>query len=322
MRGAEHPSKVQWTRPFLRPLMPLTEIAAHQTFIEIADGIHDDLEVNQLLNITDNIPLAFQLVATVAASEGCCATLYRWKLERTAMLSAGHNKRSNLEISIILSLSSPRMSSLPRAVDLLSLMSLLPDGISDTDLVQSKPPIPEILTCKTTLVRTSLAYVDPTGRLKLLAPIREYIYGAIPPSSNLVQPLQKHLSDLLKLWTTWLQGSPLPAGGIHQLFSNLGNLHNLLLHALKYGPANLVETMKSIILLNRLNLIMNRGLTPLMMCMSELLPKIDDHRIHGQFITEAFQAYEFNTITNPEKSIDEGMKHFQMINDVEGEGEL
>ncbi|KAJ7815337.1 P-loop containing nucleoside triphosphate hydrolase protein, partial [Mycena olivaceomarginata] len=189
MRGAERPSKVQWTHPFLHPLMPLTRGAARQTFIDIADEIHDDSEIDQLLEITDNIPLAVQLVATVAASEGCQATLERWKHERTAMLSAGYDKRSNLELSIMLSLSSPRMLSSPHAVELLSLMSLLTDGISDTDLEQSKPPLPDIPQCKTTLIRTSLAYVDHAGRFKLLSPIREYIHTARPPSASLVRPL-------------------------------------------------------------------------------------------------------------------------------------
>ncbi|KAJ7870095.1 P-loop containing nucleoside triphosphate hydrolase protein, partial [Mycena olivaceomarginata] len=199
MRGAERPSKVQWTRPFLRPLMPLAPIAARQTFIDIADELHDNPAVEQLLGITDNVPLAVQLVATIAAPEGCQATLERWKLERTALLSAGYDKRSNLEISIMLSLSSPRMLCWHHAVELLSLMSLLSDGISDVDLVQSKPPIPDIPRCKTTLVRTSLAYVDHAGRFKVLAPIREYIQTTRPPSPLLVRPLRKHLNHLLKL---------------------------------------------------------------------------------------------------------------------------
>ncbi|KAJ7789620.1 hypothetical protein B0H14DRAFT_3115730 [Mycena olivaceomarginata] len=172
MRGAERPSKVQWTHPFLRPLIPLTPVAAHQTFIEIADEVHDTSE-----------------------------TLGRWRLERTALLSAGYDKRSNLEISIMLSLSSPRMLSCPHAADLLSLMSLLPDGIYDIDLEQSKTPIPEIWECKSVLIRTSLAYVDHAGRFKVLAPIRDYIRSAWPPSPPLVQPLQEHLHNLLRLWS-------------------------------------------------------------------------------------------------------------------------
>jgi hypothetical protein len=124
--------------------MPFDQDAARQTFIEIADEIHDVSEVDQLLEITDNIPLAVQLVAGVAASVGCQDTMERWNVERTALLSAGYNKRSNLDTSITLSLSSPRMLSSPHAAELLSLMSLLSDGISDLDLAQSNIPIQDI----------------------------------------------------------------------------------------------------------------------------------------------------------------------------------
>ncbi|KAJ7798588.1 hypothetical protein B0H14DRAFT_2617774 [Mycena olivaceomarginata] len=61
-------------------LTQLTSIAARKTFIDIADEMHNDSEIDQLLGIPDNIPLAIQLVASIAASEGCEATLKHWKL--------------------------------------------------------------------------------------------------------------------------------------------------------------------------------------------------------------------------------------------------
>jgi hypothetical protein len=320
MRGAERPSKVQWTHPFLHPLTPLTATAAHQTFIEIADDILNDIEIGKLLDIMDNIPLAVQLVAAIAASEGGQATLQHWNHEKTTLLSGGYDKHSNLEISITLSLTSPRMLLVPHAVELLSLMSLLSDGISDSDLAQSKPPIPDILKCKATLVRTSLAYVDRTGRLKVLAPIREYIQATRPPSPHLVRPLRRHLSNLVSLWTTWLHGSAPPANLLPQLVSNLGNLDNLLLYGLDCDPVELGETIQGVISLNCLNRSMNRGYTPLMLRLPEILAKIDDHNIHGLFITEAIQGLNFQTIPDPEQSIAEATEHFRISGNVEGEG--
>jgi hypothetical protein len=322
MRGAERPSKVQWTRPFLRPLIPLTPVAAHQTFIDIADEVHDTSEVEQLLEITDNIPLAVQLVAALADSEGCQQTLDRWRLERTALLSAGYDKRSNLEISIMLSLSSPRMLSCPHAADLLSLMSLLPDGIYDIDLEQSKPPIPEIWECKSILVRTSLAYVDHAGRFKVLAPIRDYIRSAWPPSPPLVQPLQEHLHNLLRLWSAVTDHSSAADRLTPRLLVNLGNLHNLLFRSLEDSDhANLRQTVQGIILLNRFNLSMNRGLTPLMLRLPEVLGRTGDQELDAQFTTEAFLAYQFYTISNPENSIEEAMEAFRVLEDFEAQGE-
>jgi hypothetical protein len=298
-------------------LRPLSPTAAHQTFIEIADEIHDVLEVDQLLEITDNIPLAVQLVANVAASEGCQATLERWKIESTSLFSAGYDKQSNLEISIKLSLTSPRIVSLPHAVDLLSLMSLLSDGISDADLVQSKPPIPEILKCKATLVRTSLAYVDHAGRLKVLAPIRDYIQISRPPSPQLVQPLRKHLNSLLKLWRTPMSrvGNLAP-----HLLSNLGNMHNVLVYGLDCDQTDIEITIQAITILNQLNIQMHRGLTPLMSRLQEMLPQINDHQLCGQFIIETFRAKWFLAIPNPDKYMEEGIEHFHSVNNIEGEG--
>ncbi|KAF8144174.1 P-loop containing nucleoside triphosphate hydrolase protein [Mycena galopus ATCC 62051] len=321
MRGAERPRRVQWTHPFLRPLLPLEYIAARQTFVEIADEIHDDSELDQLLNITDRIPLAVQLIATVAASEGCDAALERWKQERTAMLSDGYDKRSNLEISISLSLSSPRMLLVPQAADLLSLMSLLPDGISDMDLAHSKPPIQDLPKCKETLIRTSLAYVGGAGEFKVLAPIREYTERVRPPSPPLVAPLRAHLSSLLKIWGshTYLSGVA-ERNMTPRLVSNLGNLHNLLEYGLNSDLADLKQTMECIMLLNRLHGIMNRGPTPLLLCLPEKLDELDDPKLSGEFIISMFQEWQHSNVTDPAKCMHVGLEHFRAIKDQQGEG--
>jgi hypothetical protein len=299
----------------------LSPSAARQTFIEIADEIHDGSEVDKLLEITDNIPLAVQLVASLAASDGCQATLERWKIESTALLSAGYDKRSNLEMSIKISLSSPRMASLPHAVDLLSLMSLLSDGISDTDLTQSKPPIPEILKSKTTLVRTSLAYVDHGGRLKVLSPIRDYIQSTRPPSPHLVRPLRKYFNDLFKLWQSFMHSSSGVGDLTLRLASNLGNIQNLLMYGLNCDHTDIGDTTQAILSANQLNMHLSRGLIPPMRHLQAILPQVNDHRLYGQFILEAFRTRWFYAIPDPGKSMDEAVAHFRMVNDIEAEGE-
>jgi hypothetical protein len=240
----------------------------------------------------------------------------QWNLERTSLLSAGYDKQSNLDISITLSLSSPRMLSSPHAVDLLSLMSLLSDGISDLDLVQSNIPIPDISNCKTALIRTSLAYIDYAGRFKALGPIREYIQTARPPTRQLVQPLQKYLVDMLKLYAAWSHVVDL----VPRLLSNLGNLHNVLLHGLDADRADVRESILGIFMLNNLSVTMNRGITPLMLRLPEILSGMDDHELQGRFIASAFEARSFYTLPNPELAIDKAIEHFHLIQDQEGEG--
>ncbi|KAJ7264326.1 hypothetical protein C8J57DRAFT_1512400 [Mycena rebaudengoi] len=116
-----------------------------------------------------NIPLAVSLIASVAGSEGCAQALSHWKLESTRMLLEGYDQRSRLNISIMLSYSSSRMTT--GVQELLSIMSLLPDGLTHADLVQAKLLIINILACKTTLIQTSLAFVDQDHDLKVLVPI-------------------------------------------------------------------------------------------------------------------------------------------------------
>ncbi|KAJ7462431.1 P-loop containing nucleoside triphosphate hydrolase protein, partial [Mycena latifolia] len=222
MRGAERPSKVHWTHPFLPPLKPLADHAAWQTFIDITDNDHDNEEITQLLELMDNMPLAVTLLANLVDYEGCSTVLARWKTENTYMLSEGHDNSSNLNSSITISLSCPRMTSGAR--NLLSLLSILPDGLSNVELLQSGLPVPDILTCKAVLLRTSLAYTD-SKRLKVLVPIREYMQHIHPPSPSWVQPLQKHFHSLLDLHRVHF-GVQIN-GVAEQINSNLHNIHHI-----------------------------------------------------------------------------------------------
>ncbi|KAJ7796417.1 hypothetical protein B0H13DRAFT_1572621, partial [Mycena leptocephala] len=197
---AERPAKVAWTRPFLQPLKPLGQDAARQTFIDIADNIHNAEEVDKVLSVTDNMPLAINLLAHLVDSEGCSNVLSGWEEEKTSLISDRYDRRSNLDLSISLSLSSPRLNSAPHSKDLLSLLSMLPDGLSDAELVQAKLPIDNILGCKAALIQTTLAYSDEHKQLKALVPIREYMQKIKPPGYDLVQPLLKHFKELLELF--------------------------------------------------------------------------------------------------------------------------
>jgi hypothetical protein len=107
MRGAERPAKVQ-----------LDQDAARTTFIDIADNGHTLEEVDRILSLTDNIPLAINLLAHLADSEGCSNVLSQWEKEKTALISDGFDKRFNLDLSISLSLSSPRIKLLPQSQEL------------------------------------------------------------------------------------------------------------------------------------------------------------------------------------------------------------
>ncbi|KAF8196315.1 hypothetical protein K438DRAFT_1760475 [Mycena galopus ATCC 62051] len=140
MRGAERPANVQ------------------QTFIEITDNSSKTEEMDQLLGFTDNMPLAVGLIAHLADYEGFSSVLACWKTEKTSLLSVGFDRQSSVDASISLSLSSPQITS--DSKELLSLLSILPNGLSDAELAQGNLSIPKILSRKAALQATSLAYWD------------------------------------------------------------------------------------------------------------------------------------------------------------------
>ncbi|KAJ7078799.1 hypothetical protein C8R44DRAFT_594720, partial [Mycena epipterygia] len=246
MRGAEWPAKVRWTHPFLHPLDPLSDEAARQTFVAIAEDFHDNRDITKLLSLTDNMPLAVDLIAHLVDHEGCDDVLARWETEKTSLLSHGHDRRSNLDISITISLSSPRLSS--GAKDLLSLLSILPDGLSNAELIQSNLSIKNVLECRSILLRTSLAYEDDRKKLKSLVPIREHMQQFHPAAPSLIHQVEKHYYLLLEVYKDHV-GSPQGAGNLNQITLNLGNLHQVLLQGLQQDNAYLADTIEATIAL-------------------------------------------------------------------------
>ncbi|KAJ7249394.1 hypothetical protein C8J57DRAFT_1139413, partial [Mycena rebaudengoi] len=204
MRGEERPEKVRWTRPFIRPLPPLSDVAARKVFCDITDAVENDNQIEELLRFTDNLPLAVTLMASLVSFEGPAAVLDRWSCEGISVLSEGFGKRSNLSTSIAISLASPRLTAIPDALTLLSLLAVLPDGVTDLTLAQMGMPIADIPLCRVTLCRTSLAYVDQDRRLKTLVPIREHMLALHPPAPPLLECMRAYFYALVSLFcSTW-----------------------------------------------------------------------------------------------------------------------
>ncbi|KAJ7112261.1 hypothetical protein C8R44DRAFT_932850 [Mycena epipterygia] len=312
MRGAERPAKVHWTRPFLEPLKPLSYEAAHQTFIEIADDLHDPRDVEQLLQLTDNMPLAVDLIAHLVDYEGCSNVLARWKTEKTSLLSTGYYKGSNLDASIIMSLGSPRMT--PGAKDLLSLLSILPDGLSNEELVQCGLPIQHPLGSRAALLRTSLAYSDDKQRLKSLVPIREHIQSFCPPTQPLFHPLCKYFHVIVDLYHKY-HGAQLNNARINQISENLGNLHQLLLLELHLDNLDVRDAIICAISLNSFHRLTGQGHTVLMDDIPAVFPQPCDHQLEASYVIETLYTMHHCPVADPESLIQKGIAHFHHIND-------
>jgi hypothetical protein len=313
MRGAERPGKVKWTRPFLPPLEPLSPSASRQIFVEVADEpcAEEESVLGDLLDLSGSLPLAVSLMANIASFEGYSTTLARWQTENTALLSEGHDKRSNLEKSIALSLSSPRISSSPHAKNLISLLSLLPDGIRPEDILAGKVPISNVRQCQSVLVGTSLAYVDVQGRLKALSPIREYIRRAYPPSHSLSRPIRTYFQELLELWQSKRQ---LPSDNLApELVSNLGNIHQLILEGLLTEEKSAwIAIGCTIITLDILSVVMLKGNSPLFQRLPHLIEVTGDEALQWRYAQEilAYSRTYHSLIQDPDVLIEQGVRYF------------
>ncbi|KAJ7452562.1 hypothetical protein FB451DRAFT_1050752, partial [Mycena latifolia] len=314
MRGAERPARVRWTRPFLQPLVPLTLDAARKTFIDIADDGYSSDDIDKILVLADNMPLAIDLLAHLVDYEGLPSVLDRWETESTSLVSDGHDKDSNLDLSISLSLASPRIASHPHALDLLSLLSLLPDGLADIDLIQSQLPLVNPLACKAALLRTSLAYVDPRGQLKVLAPIREYVRTRHPPMAPIVQPILKHFFKLLEIYDTYVGTTPGPAI-VARIKSNFANLHNILLDGLDPTNCDLVNTIYCICQFDRFSRLTGHGQSQLIHRVPDVLPGPRDFRLEVYFLTQLFQGQIYCSIPNADFLVNQALECFPNFED-------
>lgn len=200
LRGTERPLGLPWTRPFLPPLQPLRNDAAMMTFVTLSDTDESDTHVGDLIAVTENIPLALVLMANLAQYESTKGLHARWNELHTAMLrrGSGRDRLSSLDVSITLSLQSQRVSSSPDASSVLSLLSLVPNGVMETDLAAWSADI-DTGRAVSTLVQTALAYRTPEQRVRVLAPIRSFMLSYYPPSDTLAGGVYDYYFGLAEL---------------------------------------------------------------------------------------------------------------------------
>ncbi|KAF8209179.1 hypothetical protein K438DRAFT_1811871 [Mycena galopus ATCC 62051] len=296
MRGSERPAKVAWTHPFLLPLQPLSNDAARQTFIDITDNSNTLEEMEQLLGFTDNMPLAVDLIAHLVDYEGFSNVLSRWKTEKTSLLSVGFDRQSSVDTSISLSLLSPRITS--DSKKLLSLLSILPNGLSEAELVQGQLGIPDILTCKVALLATSLAYRDTNQRLMLLMPIREYIQQVLPPSQSSIQAIHKYFHALLLLYTKY-QGEQLRLL-VHQITLNLANVQDIFQWGLHANASIIADTIRCALIMNNFYNEIGRGYSPLINDIRSPLSQLCDHRLEITFLIQLLRTQHYWPVVSEE----------------------
>lgn len=226
MRGSERPAGVQWSRPFLPQLGPLDAPSARKAFLALSDCLEDDPCIDPLLTAIDCVPLAVTLMANLAETDGPETLLLRWKEEHSSLLHRTPDRRSSLDISIGISLNSPRMKAVPEALILLSLISMLPDGIDNTQLDAIFPSIGKTRRALSALWQTSLAYNDGHNRTRVLSPIRSHMilyYQSDTPHRVSVLTYYMGLAALSSDL-----GGPHGQSIVKRLTPEIGNLHSIV----------------------------------------------------------------------------------------------
>ncbi|KAJ7288717.1 hypothetical protein C8J57DRAFT_1642867 [Mycena rebaudengoi] len=223
------------------------------------------------------------------------------------MLSDGYDQRSSLDISIMLSFTSSRMTS--GAQDLLSVLSMLPDGLSDTDLVQTRLPIPDILACKSTLIRTSLAFIDKDQRLNVLVPFREHVFHVHPPTEALKIKLHQYLHELLDLWNQFRHVNPVDI--FPKISHNLGNFNSVLLDALLLQNPEDTRIIKSILFLNRFYDMTQMSSSPLFPILTEKMTHWEHNPMFGDYLVEHFNSVKTSPVIDAQSQIVLGNDYFK-----------
>ncbi|HST60492.1 MAG TPA: tetratricopeptide repeat protein [Longimicrobium sp.] len=206
LRGYSRPMGVRWRQPIQPLSLPLPD--ARKVFLAIAgDQFAGDPDLDRLLRALDGVPLAITLMANAAEGQPDLAdTWARWETERTRMLkrAGGTDRLLNIEASYEISIQGPRMTDEARR--LLSVFGILPGGVARGDL---EAVLPDVGTRAATVLRqVGLAFYE-ADRLRLLAPLREYVHREHPPEADDLKVALSYYQEL----ATSLASKPGDEGG-------------------------------------------------------------------------------------------------------------
>ncbi|KAG8984201.1 hypothetical protein FRB93_006689 [Tulasnella sp. JGI-2019a] len=224
--------RVRWSRPELPPLAVLPPKASRELYVDIDPNAAGDEALETLLSELDHMPLAVTLMAKVG-SEGETPTelLKTWRLRGTDVIhEEGGDRRTSVNLSIQLSLQSHLMRNNPDALQLLSVLAILPGVIRNGVIQDVVPDILNATKARSVLLRTSLAYSRAeTNSFHLLSPIHNYI-AHHTPTPDLWRGLREFCCNYI---------------GTHSMNNSAleiedANLEAVLTHALQHDPSEAI----------------------------------------------------------------------------------
>ncbi|HEU4881231.1 MAG TPA: tetratricopeptide repeat protein [Longimicrobium sp.] len=232
LRGYSRPMGVRWRQAIEPRSLPLDD--ARNVFLAIAgQQFANDTNLDRLLRALDGVPLAITLMANAAEGQPDLAdTWARWERERTKMLqrAGGTDRLLNIEASYEISIQGPRTTDEARR--LLSILGFLPGGVARGDI---EAVFPGHGTRAAALLRQVGLAFDEANRLRLLAPLREYVHREHLPDADDLQTALLHFSGLASLGEK--AGFEGGAEAIARLIPEIENIENTIKQLLD-GPAS------------------------------------------------------------------------------------
>lgn len=214
MRGLQTPDGVAFTDPV--EMGSLTREQSRDLFLEHAGRrkFEADRDLEPLLDLMDGVPLALRLIGKYAAAHAKLKTV-RAALEKAQSPQA-------LDASFRLSVE-PLEGDGKRA---LAILATFPGGVAHEDLGAVFRDLPNGIQC----LRERALLVDEAGRIRLLAPLREYVVKTLQPQQDDLTVAFDHFFDLV-ISESQRIGSDEGADAIQRLTLEMANVEMLLARA-------------------------------------------------------------------------------------------
>lgn len=236
MDATVHPSGIWWTQALC--LSPLSLDASRSLYLTMNPvplgndplaSEHLDLLMEELAYI----PLAIHLVANMGQELSCQDMLAKWNEEKTVMLHSSNSEQlDSLDVSIHLSLKSSIVTENPDAIQLLSIICHLPDGLLQWQerLTLITVGFQNVHQSLDVLLRAALVF-DDNGVLKVLAPIRHYIHLNHPTEIGHLMYLENFYFKLISQYA----GEPTFSAAKY-ILPEVGNISSLIKYAIQHHP--------------------------------------------------------------------------------------
>lgn len=247
LRGSQRPGSLTWDNASAPPLGQLDLEASRATFMDHCPTAQPDEHLDELLKQLDYMPLAVVLIARMGAlgmTPQELLTSWRNGNDNATMLHESDHRTQSVNVSIQMSLDSPRIASCAGAKPLLGILSLLPAGAQPAMLKGLESYIPDIQKARVALLSTSLAYYGVNKEyIHVLSPIRHYIMTNYPPSPESSQILSASYYALVKS-TNPSPGNPDMKEDLAKLRREETNIEAILFRDLQAEGDNLEEALQ------------------------------------------------------------------------------